>query len=536
MINAPEPASNTENVQLFSSHQPVESFQIKSNRLQTIGIRRSFEQNRVCEDVISIKTKQGDDSIKIVLSDGIGKDAFGSVTEVEAVSSLVTKFVKTSSGQVPIIDKNELRPLVSTDILTLSTGNYLVGSIGVKDCLSVAFVPGGDGKFTEDSLKILYFNPKAEQGYSNISYVDGKTINKGLQNPLLSLPKGSIVLNMSDGGLEALANLFGRVKHILIDNPGNLLDSDRYGALQHLFRPMLEYFNTSNGETFSAAKAIVEGLKDFEYGADDVSAVFTILDEQKADEKKFISPDLLKLVSDLSQEDDKTPMRPEEIIEKHGIKKAAKLVSQLVENDLTWGVFFSRACALVKPSELPEKTLRWFLDRGLKVLDGEDIKVFLTMNLKPFELRACHEIGQYVIDGTPAGQQYDEFMKEPPKYVAATNLHVFEADEHNPRGRMAEIRPWTGKRFAFVGTPIAGGGDRSRGILMPSDDFILGRIYLTDDSSFEKGAFRKFFIGNSGIHHFLQWAAIGVTQYLQGKIQTKSEYVASGGQSYFIDR
>jgi hypothetical protein len=532
MLDFQEPQpQRTEKIKFLTTTKPHELIKLGNDNIQIIGLVRGYEKNRLGEDVVSVRVK-GNKSTRTVIVDGISASDENS-TERTHVEQLANQFIIGEVGKIPEFKEKELRPVVATDIEVLPNGKYLVGTIGAQDCLTVAFVPDEDGKFSRESLRVLYFNPEAQHEKNHISFYSGKPLKENMQNPHI-LPKGSIVLSLSDGGLEAIAQLFKQGSNVAINSPHFLKnDLERKESLSYLFEPMMEFINEFGPETI---ESIIKKMEDYQYGHDYVSAVFALLDgPQKETSDGLLSEDLFPLQKDLSQPSEKTQMRPEDLLLKYGKDKAVKLVSQLVEQGLTGGVFFSRACALIRPDELPKETLQWFLDRGLKILEGENINVFLTMNVNPVTLRACHEIGQYVVDGFPAGQTYDEeMMSKPPKYIAADRLIIFELDEKNPRGRMVEIKPWTGNRFAFLGTPIAGGGSKSRGILLPSDDYYPGRVYLSDDSSFTSGAERrKFFVADTGIDPYLWWGAVGVTQYLQGKINSKAEYIKSGGKPYF---
>lgn len=249
--------------------------------------------------------------------------------------------------------------------------------------------------------------------------------------------------------------------------------------------------------------------------------------------REFNPPDYIKaLVQDLRVEDKLLPMRPETMLEKYGIQAAARLVDELVEQNATGGVFFQRACSLVRPEELGVRTRKWFEKNGLHFLD-DNIYVMPSVHANEIDLHACHEIGEYVIDGRPSVRHYDKLMLiGPPKYIDDRVLHLHYPDEEFPHGRIAEIRPWTRIRFSIPATYIAGKSQSARGILCPPEDGDP-KLYISADDAFAIGTpTRKFSVANSGIHKSIWWATEGVGNYLRGRTPSKRDYLLRGGQEY----
>ena len=88
----------------------------------------------------------------------------------------------------------------------LSHGPTFVQPMGTGDTIILGFVPDGEGKFTSDSIRLLYFNPLADRKRFHVwneryQGVHGRELK--LPNPTI-LPDGSVFLIASDGGLEAL--------------------------------------------------------------------------------------------------------------------------------------------------------------------------------------------------------------------------------------------------------------------------------------------------------------------------------------------
>ena len=192
-----------------------------------------------------------------------------------------------------------------------------------------------------------------------------------------------------------------------------------------------------------------------------------------------------------------------------------------MEQGATGGQFFADALALIRFNKLPKETMDWFEKEGVLVLGPENIKVHLR-HKDDLWAAGCHEVGQYIIDGTPRGQDFD--VTTSPTYIAARTFTPHEISGRFPRGALAEVNIWEREnarlRFTVAETYVAGGGPNARGIMVPAGNEPVA--YLHTANSFESGRNeRNFYIKQAGMHKYAWYGLRALGMYLKGQIGAK---------------
>lgn len=168
------------------------------------------------------------------------------------------------------------RPLTSADVLYHRDDEngdiYYIHTTGLKDCMQVALVPDKEGHF---STQILYTNPKANKTVDYIE-VDDKSTKKILRYESSHLPKGSLLLLLSDGGLEAIAEQFGQENNDVIADP-MIADIAIPGAIKNLFTPFAKEISKhkKNGDLNEYISVFLSKIK---YDLDDTGIIIVNLD------------------------------------------------------------------------------------------------------------------------------------------------------------------------------------------------------------------------------------------------------------------
>lgn len=245
--------------------------------------------------------------------------------------------------------------------------------------------------------------------------------------------------------------------------------------------------------------------------------------DQSGQERKFhFSSSVQPLIDHLSAKGDQLPLDIDQFLKEMGDENAIKLVTELVEQGATGGQFFADALALVRFDKLPKGTKDWFEKEGVLVLGAENIRVNLR-HKDDLWAAGCHEVGQYIIDGTPRGQDFD--VTKRPTYITAGTFTPHEMSERFPRGALAEVNIWDKEnarlRYTVAGTHVAGGGPNARGIMVPTGHVPIA--YIHTRNSFEAGKpERNFYIKQAGMHNYAWYGLEALGMYLKGEIPARS--------------
>jgi hypothetical protein len=195
------------------------------------------------------------------------------------------------------------------------------------------------------------------------------------------------------------------------------------------------------------------------------------------------------------------------------------LVEELTDIDVPPCQLFANACALVKYGELSSKTQEWFKKRGLLVLEGENIVVNLKHREDAnFMMQPCHEIGQFLLFGIPAGQH--KRIDTPPTQVAKKSFTPHYISDQFPRGTCATVNAWVDWHATVCGGYITGTGPNARGILIPAGEQPV--VYWHTENSYKRGQEkRNFYVSQSppSYDSRIAWyGMMGLGKYLTGEI------------------
>ncbi|MFH1561487.1 MAG: hypothetical protein ABID04_02825 [Patescibacteria group bacterium] len=227
-----------------------------------------------------------------------------------------------------------------------------------------------------------------------------------------------------------------------------------------------------------------------------------------------------RLMGRLSVPHDQLPLDTEMFVREMGEQCATELVVRLVSEGKTGGMFFAMAAALVRFSSLPLETQGWFREKGIFLLDEENIVVHLR-HRNDERARACHELG-CIIGGTP-DDVYDIDTSQQPSCVSRDGFTPHEVDEKHPNGCLAEVNVWGDRlKFTVAGTYVAGGGPNARGIIVPAGK--LPVVYIHTKNSFDLGSKRgerNFYLKQGGMDRIAWYSLMALGMHLEGKIPAK---------------
>lgn len=220
------------------------------------------------------------------------------------------------------------------------------------------------------------------------------------------------------------------------------------------------------------------------------------------------------------------PLDTDSFVDKIGEENTINLVSELIEQKAFGTQLFADALALVRFDKLSEKLKDWFREKGLVLLERENIRVHLR-HKNEAKARTCHEVGQYIIDGQPATQSFDTSKK--PTYVSLNSFTPHEINERFPRGALAEVNIWSKEhpilQYTLSGCYVAGTGPNARGIIVPvlenSDERKYPIIYMHTKGSFKKRRKeRNFYIRQErgDVDKFAEYGFEALGMYLKGEI------------------
>lgn len=220
------------------------------------------------------------------------------------------------------------------------------------------------------------------------------------------------------------------------------------------------------------------------------------------------------------------PLDTDSFVDKIGEENTINLVSELIEQKAFGTQLFADALALVRFEKLPEKLKDWFREKGLVLLERENIRVHLR-HKNEAKARTCHEVGEYIIDGQPTAQGFDTSKK--PTYVSLNSFTQHERNERFPRGALAEVNIWNKEhpilQYTLSGCYVAGTGPNARGIIVPvlenSDECKYPIIYMHTKGSFKKQRKeRNFYIRQErgDVDKFAEYGFEALGMYLKGEI------------------
>lgn len=558
------PAPSTEEFDWLKDLRSVNRYRLETSRIGLYGLSVGLEGGMGNDSLVIRKTDKG---IIVVMVDGVKSNSDLNVTDerihAEVVASnlaekpiryaldaakqkLKTANIRRKVSGKQLLSEDPLQLMIAmAEVVPVTDNAFLIQPIGTGDASILALVPNSEGQFDETSLKLVYFNPTANE-YKDCIWGERQgrsTSELHLPNPII-LPNGSILLLATDGGLDMLfspqvlktaGSTFSEedlerghqiVSKLLMTSTTIIGDSRReqemHQAMKLAVEPLIEVLNNRGFE--KVARVVLDTVqtgkeKRLAIIPDDVSIVLAKIkgvdEKARVPEIKF-SPEVQSLIDAISIFTDQLPLNTDELLGRFGRETAVLLVKELVDQGLTGGLFFADACALVRIDWLPEETKNWFEEQGLVVLDGENIRVHLR-HKEDFTIKAgaCHEVGQYLLYGTPGGQSID--VNQEPTQVAREAFTPNHISRQSPRGSWAAVDLWTGMRFTVCNAYIAGTGPNARGILVPASKMPIA--YWHTESSYEAGRpERNFFIKQGGMHPYAWYGLFALGKYLKGEI------------------
>ncbi|MBI5123214.1 hypothetical protein HZA75_05135 [Candidatus Roizmanbacteria bacterium] len=412
--------------------------------------------------------------------------------------------------------------------------------LGNGDTTILAFKPKEGEDF---EVQLLHHDSVFTISYPNDN--DSRAVSSRSRTELvksnLNFPEGTFFLLCTDGGLEILADKLSinidTLKYDyslasdnfsylrIIDDESAPLEK-RQQATQAFFQPLIEIlkikFKVGNSLN-EALKSLMQDIendliKDRLRQTDDATIVFlqkekfpTLINLEK------ISANLRPLLRVLQSTD--LPEDTNQLVNKYTKEYCIKLVEELTDIDVPPCNLFANACALVKYDELSPKTQEWFRKKGLLILEGENIIVNLKHKEDAnFMMQPCHEIGQVLLFGIPAGQH--KRMDIAPTKVAKNSFSPHYVSDRLPRGACATVNAWRDWHATVSGTYIAGTGPNARGILIPAGEQPV--VYWHTENSYKEGQDKRNFYVSQAAPSFdsqIAWyAMMGLGKYLTGKI------------------
>lgn len=189
---------------------------------------------------------------------------------------------------------------------------------------------------------------------------------------------------------------------------------------------------------------------------------------------------------------------------------ASRLIDQLLnEGPNTDSKLFWRAAALARWKDLSESSKKWFVSRGIVLIDAP-LNIHLIHENESY-FGPCHEVGAQVLSGTPDAISLDLSTNTLCRDAFSTH---FPSVVH-PNGIIAEANYFDRFRLSVSGYPVASSDSESRGIMMPYDIKSQVGIYLSTPRTFREGG--NMYTQRAGSDNLVHIAMGRVAEFLRGE-------------------
>lgn len=355
---------------VYDPGQP-EHINIVNPHLHISGIVKGPSRNNLSTNAIGITTR--DERTRITLVDGLpAQNEFERETNFQMSSAYARAIAETEIGSWPKLT-TPILPSITTDIVHLPNGNYLVGAIGSKDTFSIAFVPNENGRMDRASIRIIYANPFIDPNVSHVDIKSGDIVQESKHNPYL-MPSGTILLSFSYGGLLELASAYNLTAHSAVQLP-EILHNKREveGSLRSFFRPIIQNMNDYGPQILDTLCADLS-----KQGSTDtnVAIVTTRLDPTKQVVNQQFAPSGKEymLMNSLMEGEFKPledKLRSHPYVEQYGMDIVEKLIADIerfgLQNDEFYRQVLIRAKQLAPPHFLPDSIKKEVAEMGISI-------------------------------------------------------------------------------------------------------------------------------------------------------------------------